>query len=761
MNSENKFYSSVLSRLISLSIILASLLVFPKALVAVSDAFTIKVPVIPERNAAAMYGSFTIDQLKYVVTAEDRASKTGTVTVVAASEHISGDIVIPASVANKGITYSVTCVQFKNSFYDYGGLIGIVIPDSATSIGDGAFNGCLNLRSVTIGKSVKSIGRWAFQDCSSLTNIVIPEGVTTIGGNVFSECTGLTNIVIPDSVTEIGENVFYRCTSLTNVTLGKSVASIGSGAFLGCSSLTNIVIPDSVTSLGAWAFAECGKLRSVTIGKSVASIGKLAFKDCRSLTDVYFKGDAPKLPEGDAFFDPSVIHYKPGTKGWKNSWSGRPTKEWSGTSNGVGAIFTIDQLKYTVLTEEPASKAGTVSVKSTSQNISGDIVIPASVANKGISYSVTLIPDHAFFRCSSLTGIAIPVGITEIGEGAFWECNSLKSVIIPDSVTEIGEGAFLHCSSLTSIIISDSVTSIGEPAFLGCSALTEIVIGKNNPNYSSLEGVLFNKDQTTLIQCPNGKNGAYTVPDSVTSIGEMAFARCSGLTGVTIGNSVTAIGEGAFAGCSSLTEIVVGKNNPNYSSLDGVLLDKDQITLIQCPGGKRGAYTVPDSVTSIDLLAFAGCSSLTEIVVGKNNPNYSSLDGVLLDKDQITLIQCPGGKRGAYTVSDSVTSIGLLAFAGCSGLTSIKIPDSVTSMGQHAFSECSSLTSITIPDSVTEIGGGAFLHCRILTDVYFKGDAPKLPEGDAFFDPSVIHYKPGTKEWTNPWSGRPTKEWIE
>ena len=738
MNSENKFYSSVLSRLILLFIILASLLVFPKALVAVSDAFTIKVPVIPDRNAAAMPGSFTIDQLEYVVTAEDKASKTGTVTVVAASEHISGNIVIPASVANKGITYSVTRVQFKNSFYDYGGLTGIVIPDSATSIGDVAFNGCLNLRSVTIGKNVTSIGKFAFQDCSSLTSIKIPDSVTTIGKNVFSECTGLTSIELPDSLTEISE-----------------------WAFFGCSSLTNIVIPDSVTSIGELAFAGCGKLRSVTIGKSVASIGKLTFKECRSLTNVYFKGDAPKLPEGDVFFDPSVIHYKPGTTGWTNPWSGRPTKEWSDTSNGVGAIFTIDQLKYTVLTEEPASKTGTVSVESTSQNISGDIVIPASVANKGISYSVTLIPDHTFFRCSSLTGIAIPVGITEIGEGAFWECNSLKSVIIPDGVTEIGEGAFLHCSSLTSIIISDSVTSIGEPAFFGCSALTEIVIGKNNPNYSSLEGVLFNKDQTTLIQCPNGKNGAYTVPDIVTSIDEMAFARCNGLTGVTIGNSVTAIGEGAFAGCSSLTEIVVGKNNPNYSSLEGVLLDKDQITLIQCPGGKRGAYTVPDSVTSIDLLAFVGCSALTEIVIGKNNPNYSSLEGVLFNKDQTTLIQCPNGKNGAYTVSDSVTSIGLLAFAGCSSLTSIKIPDSVTSMGQHAFSECRSLTSITIPDSVTEIGGGAFLHCRSLTDVYFKGDAPKLPGGNAFSDPSVIYYKPGTKGWTNPWSGRPTKEWVE
>ncbi|NCB44312.1 MAG: leucine-rich repeat domain-containing protein, partial [Clostridia bacterium] len=148
--------------------------------------------------------------------------------------------------------------------------------------------------------------------------------------------------------------------------------------------------------------------------------------------------------------------------------------------------------------------------------------------------------------------------------------------------------------------------------------------------------------------------------------------------------------------------------------------------------------------------AFGGCSSLTEIIVGESNPNYSSLDGVLFNKDQTTLIQYPGGKSGAYTIQDNVTEIGNCAFSGCSSLTSVSIPDSVTFIGISAFSECSRLTA-----------------------VYFKGNAPRLPIRTAFFPPSVIYYEPGTLGWTNSWygsptrgggptwDGRPTKEWVE
>ena len=271
--------------------------------------------------------------------------------------------------------------------------------------------------------------------------------------------------------------------------------------------------------------------------------------------------------------------------------------------------------------------------------------------------------DRPFYEKSQIKNVIIKTGVTSIGDHAFGKCTSLTSITIPDSVTSIGGSAFSDCTSLTSINIPDSVTSIQRTAFSGCMSLTGINVDKNNKNYSSFDGVLFNKSQNELIICPGGKSGAYTIPDSVTSIGVYAFDKCTSLTSITI----------------------------------------------------------PDGVTSIGADAFEDCTSLTGINVDKNNKNYCSFDGVLCNKSQNELIICPVGKSGAYTIPDSVKSIGYGAFYGCTSLTSITIPNSVTSIGADAFSECTSLTSITIPDSVTSIGDCAFYNWTPSQRIYIKG----------------------------------------
>ena len=268
---------------------------------------------------------------------------------------------------------------------------------------------------------------------------------------------------------------------------------------------------------------------------------------------------------------------------------------------------------------------------------------------KGVT--VTSIGGSAFRYCTSLTSVTIPDSVTSIGGWAFTDCASLTSVTIPDGVTSIGEYTFSWCTSLTSATIPDSVTSIGDSAFYGCESLTSV-----------------------------------TIPDSVTSIGSCAFYGCASLTSVTIPDSVTSIGGSAFYNCKSLTSV-----------------------------------TIPDSVTSIGNCAFASCTSLTGIWVAEGNSHYANdASGVLFNKDKTTLVQCPGA-FAAYTIPNSVTSIGEYAFSHCTSLTSVTIPNSVTSIGEHAFSYCTSLTSVTISDSVTSIGEYAFYDCTSLTDVYYAG----------------------------------------
>ena len=242
-------------------------------------------------------------------------------------------------------------------------------------------------------------------------------------------------------------------------------------------------------------------LASVNISDSVTSIGDCAFSDCNSLTALYVSAGNPAYCLLD------------------------------------GALF--DKAQTTLIAYLGGRK--------------GSYVIPNGV---------TSIGDYAFDSSTELTSVTIPDGVTSIGDYAFYYCYGLTSVTIPDSVTNIGKSAFFGCESLTSVNIPDSVTSIGAGAFAGCESLTALYVSAGNPAYSSLNGVLFDKAQTTLIAYPVGWQGSsYAIPDGVTSIGDYAFYYCYGLTSVTIPESVTSIGECAFA-TTELTEIKVMATMP-------------------------------------------------------------------------------------------------------------------------------------------------------------------------------------------------------
>ena len=451
---------------------------------------------------------------------------------------------------------------------------------------------------------------------------------------------------------------------------------IGNGAFSE-NQLTSVTIGNSVTSIGNYVFYQ-NRLTSVTIPNSVTLIGNGAFSE-NQLTSVTFQGSIT----GSNFH--SMAFPEMGDLRAKYLTGGPGTYAMSSDTSDIGVLIT----GTTGLAFSHAASGCAVSVGTATTS---EIVIP-EICPQG--HRVTSIGNSAFINRTNLTAITIPNSVTSIGSSAFQRCTSLTSITVPNSVTSIGDWAFSDCTNLASVTIGNGVTSIGDLAFSGtnltaitipasvtsigtstfsdCTGLTSITVVANNQNYSSQNGILYNKIGTTLIQAPEAIRGSLTIPNSVTSIGDRAFYNCTGLTSITIPNSVTSIGDTAFLGCTSLTSIIVNANSQNYSSQNGILYNKAVTILIQAPGAIRGNLTIPSSVTSIYNYAFLNCAGLTDV-----------------------------------TIPSNVISIGEGAFGNCTGITSITIPNSVTTISRQAFYGCTRLTSVIFQRSNTGLESGSY-----------------------------------------------------
>ena len=390
--------------------------------------------------------------------------------------------------------------------------------------------------------------------------------------------------------------------------------------------------------------------------------------------------------------------------------------------------------------------------------------------------SVLTIGNSAFSGCWSSVITKLPNNVTTIGNQAFFMCYGFTITAIPDSVTSIGEMAFLDCKILGELEISKNVTKIGDRAFQGYT-LTSINVSEQNPNYSSLDGILFNKDKSVLVQAPIRPKifdgGNYNIPDSVNTIATGAFETCYNLRSVIIPNSVTTIGSRAFYGLSDLKSVVIPDSVTaigswafnGCSSLKSMVIPNSMTKIGEGAFSFCRSFTgdlvIPENVTYIGQGAFSGCSNLTSIEVSEKNPTYSSVDGVLFSKDMSVLLQVFKGEMtsGSYTIPNGVITIGDDAFFSCDGLKNVTIPNSVTNIGDSAFFGSNNLESLQIPESVTTIGNSAFQSCENLRQVDFLGDAP-ANIGTKIFGVNAkdfrISYNPAKSGWSTPiWNGYP------
>ena len=373
--------------------------------------------------------------------------------------------------------------------------------------------GCKN---TVIPNSVTSIGNLAFDGCTGLTSVVIPNSVTSIGVSAFYGCTGLTSVEIPNSVTSIREWVFYGCTGLTSMTVHAEIPpTLGGDVFDG-----NMGIP---------VYVPCGSMEAYQNAE-----GWSAFTNyqCLDNTNILFADDNVKAICVD---------------NWDTNGDGELSYAEAAAVTDLGFVFqyndqitSFDELQYFI---------GLVSIGYGAFNDCN------SLTSVVIPNSVILIEEDAFFYCSGLTSIEIPNSVTFIGSWAFCGCSSLSSIVIPNSVTDIENGAFSGCKGLISIEIPNSVAFIGNGVFRFCNSLEQLTVGTGNPVYDSRDNcnaIVETATNTLVAGCKNT-----VIPNSVTSIGAAAFRGCTGLTSVEIPNSVTTIGESAFSYCDGLTSVEI------------------------------------------------------------------------------------------------------------------------------------------------------------------------------------------------------------
>ncbi|MBQ8295363.1 MAG: leucine-rich repeat domain-containing protein [Clostridia bacterium] len=651
----------------------------------------------------------------------------------------------------------------------------VAVPNGVTVIGEGAFEGCAEVETVTLPDGLKHIEGKAFADCQKLKQINIPNGLQTIGYVAFWWCDSLQKIHLPKSVGSIGEAAFFHCSQVkitAHVSLqklpinqwnvqhrpiqwestneqeiqrgnfdiengvlkgyhGKSaeveipygVKEIAPKAFYENGDIKNVYLPETLEKIGDEAFFGCGGLKCLILPKNVVQAGKKAFAYCERLEWIILPLKLKKIGV-DAFrFCRNVKIYAEAEK--------KPFG-WGGL---LGGDFNPDKrpVVWAYVTHEQRENARNFKIKNGRlQSYIGESAIVK------IPYGVWLIEQKAF-KEKHITNVEFPYGLSCIEDEAFFKCALLKKLVFPDTLKEIGKRAFSYCASLESIKMGSGELTVDEFAFSICNHLKAVYI-TDIKAWCNVKGVKELTDNRAELYLNDQLMRKVVIPAGITKLEDCIFRGSTTLECVEIGSAVTTIAEYALSGCCALSNITVDIKNNHYRSIDGNLYSKDGTRLIRYAEGKKEkTFSLPDSVTIIDKTAFYNCKMLENIEVSKGNSTYQSIDGALYTKDGMTLIKYPQAKsEGSFSIPYGVTTIAKGACTDCTLLKFVEIPNSVriieknafercnslgnvimsnnlTTLGACAFSKCIALKKILIPESVTEMGYWVFDECDLLT----------------------------------------------
>lgn len=411
----------------------------------------------------------------------------------------------------------------------------------------------------------------------------------------------------------------------------------------------------------------------------------------------------------------------------------------------VDDVFEVGSLTYKVLSDDTV-QVGDGDTAMT--GLSGSVTIPSSVKYGGTTYKVTAIGDRAFLRCSDITSLEIPDTVTTIGELALADIG-VSTITIPDSVETLGDSV-LSGATMTSVTLSSKLTTIPDRAFNLCPNLREVTIPDS---VTKIETYAFNScSSLTTITIPKnveyiGKQAFWgsaltnvTIEgNSLTEIDDLAFAFCESLKTINIPSSIETIGKQAFQHCGVLKTTGLETGTNNLKSIGEEAFSSTSIKSVE----------IPATCTDLSIDAFKRCSKLQSINVDEENPNYSSEDGILYDKNKETLYVYPAAKTGSsYTTPDGLKTIGAYAFEENqrlrdvtindgvetiersafqgAGVETVIMPDSVTSIGEFAFYNSKSLSEITLSKNLKEIPGYIFYNCPSLSEVEIPASVKKI-----------------------------------